>query len=42
MQVVYDGSLEGFLCIVYEYYYAKLRPKSIVRGMKNNLFNEDI
>lgn len=41
MQVVYDGSLEGFLSIVYEYYYFKLRPTSIVKSQNQTLFNED-
>jgi probable DNA metabolism protein len=42
MQVVYDGSLEGFLCIVYEYYYAKLRPNSIKKAHNCGLFDGEI
>lgn len=42
MQVVYDGSLEGFLCIVYEYYYTRLRPSSIKKAQSAGLFDEEI
>ena len=29
MLITFDGSFEGFLCIVYSYYYEKIRPVSI-------------
>jgi len=42
MQVVYDGSFEGFLCIVYEYYYTKLRPNTIKKAHNCGLFDGEV
>ena len=31
MKVIYDGTFEGFLTLVYDVYYTKLRPKEILK-----------
>lgn len=42
MRVVYDGSFEAFLSLVYDVYYKKLTPKEILREMPQTLLLEDI
>jgi len=42
MIVVYDGSFEGFLSIVYEVYYAKLSIDEIRTQKPHSLFHDDI
>ncbi|MDX9743219.1 MAG: TIGR03915 family putative DNA repair protein [Arcobacteraceae bacterium] len=42
MIVIYDGSFEGFLTLVYEVYYQKLKPKKIVKELPNSLILDDI
>lgn len=42
MIVVYDGSFEGFLTLVYEVYYQKLTPVTILREVPNRLILDDI
>lgn len=41
MRVLYDGSFEGFLCIVHSYYYDKLRPTSILQEASKTLCFEE-
>jgi probable DNA metabolism protein len=38
--VVYDGSFEGFLSLVYELYYQKITPTSILKYHESSLFEE--
>ncbi len=40
--VVFDGSFDGFLCIIYAYYYRKIIPQEIskVDYIQTDLFNE--
>lgn len=40
MKVLYDGSFEGFLTLVYEVYYDKLNPSSIIKVEPNELLFE--
>ena len=42
MIVLYDGSFEGFLTIVYEYYYAHLRPTTIEKKAPETLILEEL
>ena len=42
MIVIYDGSFEGFLTLVYEVYYQKLNPKKILKELPNSLILDDI
>ena len=42
MKVLYDGSFEGFLSLVYDVYYQKLQPSSIVSVMPQTLLHDDI
>lgn len=42
MTVLYDGSFEGFLTLVYEVYYSKLKPKKISKEPINTLFVHEI
>ncbi len=42
MLVVYDGSFEGFLSLVYEVYYQKLTPLKVLREIPNRLILDDI
>lgn len=42
MIVVYDGSFEAYLSIVYEYYYSKLDIQSIKREFPNTLLVDEI
>lgn len=41
MTLIYDRSFEGFLSLVYEVYYKKLKPKKIVYKKPNELFLDD-
>ena len=40
MILLYDGSFEGFLSLVYEVYYEKLQVNSIVKKMPESLLFE--
>jgi probable DNA metabolism protein len=42
MRVVYDGSFEGFLSLVYDVYYKKLSPTQILKEMPQTLLLEDV
>jgi len=42
MIVVYDGSFEGFLTLVYEFYYAHLRPTTIEKKAPSSLLLEEL
>ena len=42
MILVYDGSFEGFLSLVYEVYYKKLQPLKIVKQLPNTLLLDEI
>jgi probable DNA metabolism protein len=42
MIVVYDGSIEGFLSLVYKVYYDKLQPTSIMKEMPQTLFLDEV
>jgi len=42
MIVVYDGSFEGFLSLVYEVYYKKIKPTSILRETPKRLVLEEL
>ena len=42
MILVYDGSFEGFLSLVYEVYYKKLIPSEILKRRPNTLILEEI
>ncbi len=42
MIVVYDGSFEGFLTLVYEVYYQKLKPETILKEIPNSLILDEI
>jgi probable DNA metabolism protein len=42
MIVVYDGSFEAFLTLVYEYYYSKLDVSEIVREYPNTLLVDEV
>lgn len=38
----YDTTFEGFLSLVYDVYYQKLKPTNILKTLPNTLFNEEI
>lgn len=42
MKVLYDGSFEGFLTLVYEVYYTKLMPTSIIKTEPQELLFEPL
>ena len=42
MILVYDGSFEGFLSLVYEVYYKKLKPIKIYKTLPNEIIFEEI
>lgn len=42
MILLYDGSFEGFLSLVYDVYYKKLNPSKIVKQLPQTLILEDI
>ena len=42
MQVIYDGTFEGFLTLVYDVYYKKLKPTNISRTAENSLFMDEV
>ena len=42
MILVYDGSFEGFLSLIYEVYYQKLKPKNIYKTLPNEMIFEEI
>ena len=42
MILVYDGTFEGFLSLVYEVYYEKLKPIKIYKTLPNEMIFEEI
>jgi len=42
MILLYDGTFEGFLSLVYEVYYKKLQPQKIVKQLPNTLLLDEI
>ena len=42
MILVYDGTFEGFLSLVYEVYYKKLKPTKIYKTLPNEMIFEEI
>lgn len=42
MILVYDGTFEGFLSLVYEVYYKKLKPTKIYKTLPNEILFEEI
>lgn len=42
MILLYDGSFEGFLSLVYEVYYKKLQPNKIYKRLPNELILEEL
>ena len=42
MILVYDGSFEGFLSLVYDVYYKKLTPTKIYKTLPNEIIFEEI
>ncbi|AXX92305.1 DNA metabolism protein [Malaciobacter molluscorum LMG 25693] len=42
MILIYDKTFEGFLTLVYEVYYKRLKPKNISTKIPNNLFLENL
>lgn len=42
MIAIYDGSFEEFLCLVYDVYYKKIAPTSILRVLPQTLILEEI
>ncbi len=42
MILVYDGSFEGFLSLIYEVYYKKLKPTKIYKTLPNEIIFEEI
>jgi probable DNA metabolism protein len=42
MILIYDGSFEGFLSLVYEVYYKKLQPTRIYKKLPNELILEEL
>ncbi len=42
MILVYDGSFEGFLTLIYEIYYRKLKPSEILRQRPKRLILEEL
>ncbi|WP_419676050.1 hypothetical protein ACN2CX_03930 [Aliarcobacter butzleri] len=42
MILVYDGTFEGFLSLVYEVYYKKLKPIKIYKTLPNEMIFEEI
>ncbi|MGJ0317777.1 TIGR03915 family putative DNA repair protein [Aliarcobacter cryaerophilus] len=42
MILLYDGTFEGFLSLVYEVYYKKLKPTKIYKNLPNEIIFEEI
>lgn len=42
MILVYDGTFEGFLSLIYSVYYEKLKPKKIYKTLPNEMIFEEI
>ena len=42
MILIYDGSFEGFLSLIYCVYYEKLKPKNIYKTIPNEIIFEEI
>ena len=42
MILLYDGSFEGFLSLVYEVYYKKLQPNRIYKELPQELILEEL
>ena len=42
MILLYDGTFEGFLSLVYEVYYKKLKPTKIYKTLPNEILFEEI
>ena len=42
MILVYDGTFEGFLSLVYEVYYKKLKPTKIYKTLPDEMIFEEI
>lgn len=42
MILVYDGTFEGFLSLIYEVYYQKLKPKNIYKTLPNEMIFDEI
>lgn len=42
MILQYDATFEGFLSLVYDVYYEKLKPTKILKTLPNTLFDEEI
>ena len=42
MILLYDGTFEGFLSLVYEVYYKKLKPTKIYKNLPNEILFEEI
>ncbi|QNM87259.1 TIGR03915 family putative DNA repair protein [Aliarcobacter cryaerophilus] len=42
MILIYDGTFEGFLSLVYEVYYKKLKPTKIYKTLPNEILFEEI
>ena len=42
MILIYDGTFEGFLSLVYCVYYEKLKPKNIYKTLPNEMIFEEI
>ncbi|MBD3796246.1 MAG: TIGR03915 family putative DNA repair protein [Campylobacterales bacterium] len=41
MKLVYDGTFEGFLSLIYSTYYEKYRPQAIYKEMPTSLFKDE-
>ena len=42
MILIYDGSFEGFLSLIYRVYYEKLSPINIYKNLPNEIIFEEI
>lgn len=42
MILLYDGSFEGFLSLIYEIYYKKLKPTNIYKSLPNEIIFDEI
>ena len=42
MILVYDGTFEGFLSLVYEVYYKKLKPTNIYKTLPNEIIFDEV
>ncbi|MDZ7819565.1 MAG: hypothetical protein U5K55_13580 [Aliarcobacter sp.] len=42
MILIYDGTFEGFLSLIYEVYYKKLKPIKIYKTLPNEILFEEI